>query len=308
LQKTAVLGGNNVKVALAAEFQVGRKVILALPDKRETGVVTSRDTLDANSQLVTGLLDDNRGTFAPEHSNDDESGIVTVWTGKQWLITGRPDSASLLEIQPGAGKECGVKSDRGERRRAKAPEPATKNATPQPLPITVGVFWTPAARLGANNGIENGSQEAIRRQLQSMSFNATFAFAGASAEAGSPFRFNLSTTRVQEVTYTESGDDETDLVRLRNPTDGHLDIIPQIRATNKFDIAVLVVNELDTGGLAAVMPEETTSADWRPWAYAVVERNSGLVNFNFTHEIGHLFGCGHGTDDIGRFMDSADGI
>jgi hypothetical protein len=171
--------------------------------------------------------------------------------------------------------------------------------------VTVGVFWTKAARLGSNGGQEAGSEEEIRRQLRRMAWLASVAFNMATKEAGSPFQVHLNWKLVKEVDYQESGDDETDLVRLRDRlNDGFLDDIPRLRHEGRYDVAVLVLENLDTGGLAAVMSEDTKDT-FVSWAYAVVERDSGLNNFNFGHEIGHLFGCGHGVGDSGMFDYSA---
>jgi hypothetical protein len=57
----------------------------------------------------------------------------------------------------------------------------------------------------------------------------------------------------QEISYTESGNSSTDLERLRNPSDGFLDNVQQLRNTHSADMVSLFVNNLDACGRAYLM-------------------------------------------------------
>lgn len=195
------------------------------------------------------------------------------------FIDGTSPRPVIQEITPSNAKQCGLDIPDELKRIAANDRRFLARTLVRPaqyLVVTVGVFWTRAARLGANNGNEAGSQEEMARQIRWMAFSASYAFYAATSETGSPFIVRLDVTPVQEVNYQESGDDATDLVRLRdNLNDGFLDEIPRIREQRRFDAAILLVENLDSGGLASVMSEATKDT-FAPLAYGVVERNSGI--------------------------------
>jgi|GEM_PF-3952531 len=301
----------NTSSVRVANFQslteIGKEVSFNIKGQLLQGRITNIDQM-AELKRWDGEINNGESSFTFTQKNGELIGEINL-SDKNFHLEGANETSSLQELPYQESKTCGVEIPK--RNTTVNPQNnntriATNRERPkQYLPITVGVFWTKAARLGSNGNKEEGSQQEIARQLGRMGWNAANAFYGASVEPGSPYKIRLDYTLVQEVNYEESGDDVTDLVRLRDRlNDGFLDEIPRIREERKFDIAILVVENLDTGGLARVMSEDNKD-DFASQAFAVVERDSGYSNFNFGHEIGHLFGCGHGIDDTGMFNYSA---
>lgn len=118
--------------------------------------------------------------------------------------------------------------------------------------------------------------------------------------------FNLSDIPVQLVydgidrldRYAESGNMQTDLNRLINPNDGHLDQGPIIRDQLDADIGLLITHHPNSGqcGLASqILADEDN-------AFAIASENCILIDDRnafapvgtlIAHEIGHLMGARH---------------
>ncbi len=94
-----------------------------------------------------------------------------------------------------------------------------------------------------------------------------------------------------EVAYAESGSGQTDLSRLRNPTDGYLDAVQGVRDQYGADLVILVTETLDECGRAYSMtvpgPRFATSA------FSVVKRTCVTGQYSLAHEMGHNMGAGH---------------
>jgi hypothetical protein len=85
-----------------------------------------------------------------------------------------------------------------------------------------------------------------------------------------------------QLSYTESGDDVTDITRFTTKSDGYLDEIHSLRNQYEADVCVLLVNALDNHGYAA-----STGANFSN-AFCVVRANSATSYYTFPHELAHL--------------------
>jgi hypothetical protein len=94
-----------------------------------------------------------------------------------------------------------------------------------------------------------------------------------------------------EVNYPETGNANTDLDHLQNPTDGVMDNIQTLRDAHSADVVVLITQTLDYCGLGYFMGTVTTS--FENDAYCVVLRSCATGYFSFGHEMGHNMGCDH---------------
>ena len=107
---------------------------------------------------------------------------------------------------------------------------------------------------------------------------------------------NINMVRVHsaQVTYNESGRSFSQHVSaLRSTTDGLMDNVHTLRNTYGADVVVLVVNDSEACGQAAVI-NATTSSN----AFAVAHYSCITGYYSFGHEIGHLQGARHD-----RFVD-----
>jgi hypothetical protein len=99
----------------------------------------------------------------------------------------------------------------------------------------------------------------------------------------------------RQVTYTESGDLETDRDRLQDDNDGFLDFAPVQRDEIGADLVCLMVAESDAAlaGIAFCTPNEAHG-------YCVIEEDDVDDGTHvLAHEVGHLQGCAHNHGDAG---------
>ena len=112
------------------------------------------------------------------------------------------------------------------------------------------------------------------------------------AYSNSQIAMQLRLVRMAEVTYTESGNMNTDLTRLRNTADGILDQVHQLRDQHKADLVALIVdNGGNSCGIAYVMANGP-SASFASYAFSVTARDC-IANNTLAHELGHNMGDAH---------------
>jgi hypothetical protein len=103
-------------------------------------------------------------------------------------------------------------------------------------------------------------------------------------------RLNLVPT--QEVSYTETGEIWTDRNRLRDPLDGYLDEVHDLRDCHRADVVSLIV--ADGGeycGISYIMKEVNVA--FEDSAFCVVVGGCATANYSFGHELGHIMSARH---------------
>ncbi len=112
------------------------------------------------------------------------------------------------------------------------------------------------------------------------------------AYQNSQIAMRLRLVRAAEIAYTETGNINTDLVRLRSTSDGFMDQVHTWRNQYKADMVALIV---DNGGsycgIAYVMTNGPR-ASFANWAFSVTDRDC-VANNTLTHELGHNMGNAH---------------
>lgn len=98
---------------------------------------------------------------------------------------------------------------------------------------------------------------------------------------------NLQLAGKYSVAYTESGSFSTDLSRYRGTADGHMDAIHNTRNSIAADVAVLIVDNPSSCGLASAIGASATTA------FAAVHWDCATGYYSFGHEIGHLQAARH---------------
>ena len=112
------------------------------------------------------------------------------------------------------------------------------------------------------------------------------------AYSNNQIAMQLRLVRMAEVTYTESGNMNTDLIRLQNTTDGILDQVHQLRDQHKADLVALIVdNGGNSCGIAYVMTNGPR-ASFANYAFSVTARDC-IANNTLAHELGHNMGDAH---------------
>lgn len=160
-------------------------------------------------------------------------------------------------------------------------------ATCGPALLTdVLVVWTQEAEDDDPN-IEDTIQAAVDDA------NASY------ANSGIDLRLRL--VHAEKISYTESGDVETDRNRLRDTGDGYMDGVHAIRDTYGADLVSLFVSsDPDYCGIAFI--QESVGAAFASSAFNVVVGSCAVGNHSFAHECGHNQGARHD-----RYVDDTDG-
>lgn len=89
------------------------------------------------------------------------------------------------------------------------------------------------------------------------------------------------------VTYTQSGSFSTDLSRYRGTSDGYMDSVHTTRNSVAADVALLVINNSSSCGLASGIGSTASTA------FAVAHYSCITGYYSFAHEIGHLQSARH---------------
>jgi len=98
----------------------------------------------------------------------------------------------------------------------------------------------------------------------------------------------------QEVPYDESGAAGTDVARLIDPDDGHLDDVPPLRDQYGADCVSLWVNSLDYGGVG-FYPDSSLLGVGLSGITEMRQDNAALLII--AHEVGHNLWCAHDRDN-----------
>jgi hypothetical protein len=100
-------------------------------------------------------------------------------------------------------------------------------------------------------------------------------------------QITLQLAAKSQVTYTQSGNFNTDLTRYRGTSDGYMDTIHSQRNTTTADVAVLLINNSSSCGLASAIGATAASA------FATAHWDCATGYYSFAHEIGHLQSARH---------------
>ncbi len=138
--------------------------------------------------------------------------------------------------------------------------------------IRVMVNWTPAAASASGN------------------ISALVDLAVAEANQGytnSGVLIDLILANKSQTTYTESSSFSTDLSRYRSTTDSYMTSIHTTRNSVAADVAVLLINNASSCGLASGIGSTASTA------FAVAHWDCATGYYSFAHEIGHLQSARH---------------
>ena len=132
--------------------------------------------------------------------------------------------------------------------------------------VDIAVVYTPSAREAA------GGTAAVEAEIDLMIAVTNQAF------RDSGIRSRVELVARSETPYTETGASRTDLRRLRDPEDGHMDEVHGMRDRVGADLVHLIPGESDVGGRAQL-----------PGVFGLSRWPGG----SFPHEVGHNLGLRH---------------
>ncbi len=146
--------------------------------------------------------------------------------------------------------------------------------------IDILVLYTPAAKNSAVN--ENNIKAMITNAVLESNTVLT----------DSQINPRVTLLDSLEIAYSESGDFDTDLLRLQNPSDGFMDDAITLRNKYGADVVTLIVDGSQYCGTAFDIMNPV-SASFAPYAFDIVALNCLLGNYTFVHELGHLMSARH---------------
>lgn len=255
-------------------------VILSVVDGKLAGMVMQDGKMFRINTLASGnyeITEVDQSSFPPEHGAQEE--VL------------RPLGLTSAKLKPLA--ERGASS-----------QPAPEEAAPPNSPrkqyiffssvfekffkavysVNIGVVYTGAVAFGGD--FPNLAAEIqLAVDLTNQSFLASGIF----------LQLNLSATAM--VSYSETGNTQTDLDRLIGKSDGYMD---NIHATRdlwnwKADIITLLIADGgdDCGRGSQLDQVETNPNYYAEYAFNVVVADCMVDNLSFAHEVSHNLGAGH---------------
>lgn len=151
--------------------------------------------------------------------------------------------------------------------------------------VDVLIVYTGQARIAA------GGTAAIQSEIAGAVADGNTAFANSDVVQ----RFRL--VHVAEVDYVETGNPSTELTRLRNTSDGYLDVVHELRDFYRADLVQMWVSNMSGAcGIGYVMT--VLSVNFAPNAFSVADRDCAF-QYTPAHEMGHNMGSQHDPPNAG---------
>lgn len=243
----------------------------------------------------------------------DDSRVVLV-SGKGVLVGSVVEPAGTYRVRYAGGRVHVVE----EIDPSALPDDGEPLTTPWvPRPAGDGEADAPAPSLFATKAAENGSTLDLMVVYTAAARTAAGGTTGMQnwialgvTETNQSFANSnviprLRLVHTAEISYTESGSTATDLPRLRNPSDGYMDVAHTLRNTYDADMVQLIVNYApDACGRAYLMPG-ANNRDFEKDAFGVVRRDCVSPTYSFGHELGHTMGCNHAPGDDNPVLQGA---
>lgn len=243
---------------------------------RVRGDQESDITLAVRGKKMVGTIVSGQRLYKIEPTEDNRHRLVEVDEDAM-----RPDHHPL------------VVPDDGTPADPPAPEPELQQPS-----AAASTTTQPTAAATANTTVDLlvvYTSTARARQGGTAAMNALIAMGvdlANQAYQNSRIAMRLRLVRAAEVAYAETGNMNTDLVRLQRTGDGFLDQVHTLRNQYMADLVALIV---DNGGsycgIAYVMANGPR-ASFAPWAFSVTDRDC-VSNNTLTHELGHNMGDAH---------------
>ena len=243
---------------------------------RVRGDQDSDVTLAVRGKKMAGTIVSGQRLYKIEPTEDNRHRLVEIDDDAM-----RPDHHPL------------VVSDDGTPAEPPAPEPELQQ--PSAAAATNSVTTAAATTNTIVDLLVVYTSTARAKQGGTAAMNALIAMSvdlANQAYTNSKIAMQLRLVRAAEVAYTETGNINTDLVRLRSTSDGFMDQVHTWRNQYKADMVALIV---DNGGsycgIAYVMANGPR-ASFASYAFSVTDRDC-VSNNTLTHELGHNMGDAH---------------
>ncbi|MHC4132918.1 MAG: M12 family metallo-peptidase [Planctomycetota bacterium] len=271
-----LVGGDVITLNLFADTVLTAQVDRV--SKNVNGTVTVRGRIEDYPQGYIIISTTNNNSLAsiriPETGERYRIQMDTL-TGTHYLLEINTDQ--LVELE-----DCPSPIPPATLQNAAEMEISSDNIAGGPLdPANVDamIVYTPAARQWADSyggGIANVIAQAVAKGQLSLDNSNTF--------------MTVTLVHSAEVSYTESGDSTTDLIRLTNTSDGYMDVVHTWRDDHGADVVGLFTKVSDVGGTGWLL--YTPSGD-DGTAFSITRVQQAAGGYTYIHEMGHNMGCHH---------------
>jgi hypothetical protein len=271
-------------------FNLNQDLILSLPNNQE--VIAQFDKIynykngsfsatykilgQPDSELVFSSYND---AITGMYSGQNLEKLIFQKTAQNIMAVGIVNELKLIEEEMSA--PCISVDDFQTRATNHANICLESSTCSGPSVIDVMFVYTPAARAawGGANTVNSNLATIITNLNQSMTLSG---IAGVT--------FNIA--HAVEVSYTESGSQQTDLDRLRLTNDGFMDQIHGLRDTHGADLVALING--DTAGGCGIGNLNTSTTNYtNSAAFSVTRFGCAVGNLTVAHEMGHNMGLRH---------------
>jgi hypothetical protein len=283
------------QVAAIPQLSAGKTLELALFDDAVfTAQVVRVTHYPGGATGLTAALPEARGTLFLACCNGEVRASIEQPGGSDYYVRRDPLTGRHVAIEVdrerSVSRPCSMLSPAPGDCDGSADSSATAVAAPAAgdvpegaVVVDVMIVYTPEAQS------DEGGYSAIQNNIALAMERANF------AHANSDTRIHLNLVMSQEVNYTESGNDETDLNRLTNPSDGYMDEVHSWRDSCSADFVCLFSDTATAGGLGWLLVDHSGRADH---AFCLAWVGQTDTGYTLVHEWGHNMGCSHSKSQV----------
>jgi hypothetical protein len=232
-----------------------------------------------------------QGTVFLSYCDGQMRASIEVLGGADYYLRYNPETGNHYAIEIDREqtivRECGgdvmIPPQNDARGDSPVPETASDPVAQADAPagstvVDVMIVYTPKAL--ADEGGISGMNNNITIAMQKANISHT----------NSDTQVYLNLVHSAQTTYTESGDDETDLNRLTNISDGYMDEVHSLRDAYGADLVCLFSDTATVGGIGWLLTEPGGRADH---AFCLAWSGQTDTGYTLVHEWGHNMGCSH---------------
>lgn len=286
-----VIGSVNLKVDIEALQNEKNSVVnLPLPDKKSIMVVRRRlDKSEKGHFAWYGIIEKDPGSFVLISITPKAiAGKITTSKGDIYTINyvgkgiHRIDQINGNALPERKDDDIEVPAQGGnEGRERDCPDPATQ--------VDIMVVYTDDAETGA------GGAEGMEAFIYECIYFTNLSYQNSNVNMA------MHLVHFEKVTYTETGNEDTDLDRLRDPADGQMDNVHALRDAHGADLVSLITETM--GGCGIAYRQYPVTAAFAPRGFSVVKRTCAAAGLSFAHETSHNMGARHECANAGNLPD-----
>ncbi|MEQ1678643.1 MAG: M12 family metallo-peptidase, partial [Chitinophagaceae bacterium] len=276
-----VTGSVNIKVNIEAlANEKNTTVELPLPDKKSLKLVRKRlDTFEKGRFAWYGIIENDPGSFALLSITPKAiSGKITTAKGIIYTINYAGKGIHNLDQINGSAlperkdDDIEVPAKPGDdQREGDCPDPATQ--------VDVMVVYTADAQAGA------GGAEGMEAFVYLCIYFTNLSYQNSNVNLA------MHLVHHERVTYTETGNENTDLTMLQGTADGQMDNVHALRNAHGADLVSMITETM--GGCGLANRQFPVTAGFESSAFSVVKRTCAAAGLSFAHETAHNMGARH---------------